>query len=100
MDSRKQIATAFLDLSFQAHAHGPVAKFCSPGCKHHNPYFAAGMDVLADAMEQNGRENPERSKDVKHVMEDNGVVEVHSHVRLKPGDLELSTVHLFRFEGD
>jgi predicted SnoaL-like aldol condensation-catalyzing enzyme len=74
--------------------------FFAPNAKHHNVYFAAGMDTLANAMEANAREFPNKTFEVKHAVAEGDFVAVHSHVVLKPKELEVATVHLFRFDGD
>jgi predicted SnoaL-like aldol condensation-catalyzing enzyme len=50
------------------------------------------------AMEENARENPNKTLDVKRVIAEGDLVAVHSHVRQNPDDLGAAVVHLFRFE--
>ena len=67
-------------------AHEAVQKFCAEGCKHHNPYFAEGIDSLATAMEENARQYPEKIYSVKHIIEEGDLVAVHGRVELQPGE--------------
>ena len=50
------------------------------------------------AMEENTRQNPNKSLEVKRAIAEDEFVVVHSHVRQKTGDLGAAVVHIFRFE--
>jgi predicted SnoaL-like aldol condensation-catalyzing enzyme len=65
---------------------------------HHNPYFAGDKESLMKGMAENAARFPDKTLDVKHVLEDGDLVAVHSHVRMKSGDLGGGVVHIFRFE--
>lgn len=77
-----------------------AARLVTPGARHHNPYFAAGMPALVEAAAAAARSHPERQFDVQRVVADRDHVVVHSHVRHTPGDAGAAVVHIFRFEGD
>jgi predicted SnoaL-like aldol condensation-catalyzing enzyme len=96
---RKQIATDFLRLA-RAGDRAGIERLVTPGARHHNAYFAAGMPALFDAMIAAAKSAPERTSDVKRVLADGDYVVVHSHVRPKPGDAGFAVIHIFRFEGD
>jgi predicted SnoaL-like aldol condensation-catalyzing enzyme len=49
-------------------------------------------------MEENARQNPSKTIEVKRVLADGDFVAVHSHVRLDPNSQGAAVVHLFRFE--
>jgi len=49
-------------------------------------------------MEENARENPDKTLDVKRAIAEGDLVAVHSHVRQRPDDRGAVVVHLFRFE--
>ena len=49
-------------------------------------------------MEENAKQNPDKSLEVKRVIAEGGFVVVHALVRHKPGDLGVALVHIFRFE--
>ena len=96
---RKQIATDFLRLA-RAGDRAALERLVTPGARHHNAHFAAGMPALFDAMMAATKSAPERTSDVKLVLADGDYVVVHSHVRPTPGDSGVAVVHIFRFEGD
>ena len=98
-DDRKALALAFLRLLRTGDRDG-AARLVTPDARHHNAYFAAGMSALIDAAARAARQAPDRSADVRLVVGDGDHVVVHSHVRHRPGDLGVSVVHLFRFDGD
>jgi predicted SnoaL-like aldol condensation-catalyzing enzyme len=49
-------------------------------------------------MEENARDNPNKTLDMKLAIEEGDLVAVHSHVRLKPDRPGGAVVHIFRFE--
>jgi predicted SnoaL-like aldol condensation-catalyzing enzyme len=50
------------------------------------------------AMDENARENPQKTLDVKLAVAEGDLVAVHSHVRQHPGDRGGAVIHIFRFE--
>src|SRR5688500_4786770 len=64
---------------------------------HHTPYFAGDKESLMKGMAENAARFPDKTLDVKHVLEDGDLVAVHSHVRMKSGDAGGGVVHIFRF---
>jgi predicted SnoaL-like aldol condensation-catalyzing enzyme len=98
-EANKKIATDFLQMAARGEAKAAVRSFCSPNCKHHNPYFATGMDTLAQAMEDDGKQHPNKQLIIKQALADGGLVALHSHV-IREMEQSIATVHLFRFEGD
>jgi len=96
---RRIIALEFLRLAREGER--PAAeRLLAPGGRHHNPYFAAGMPALLDAIEAAAKASPDRITDVKHVVAEGDYVVVHSHVRQSPAVPGAAVVHLFRFDGD
>jgi predicted SnoaL-like aldol condensation-catalyzing enzyme len=73
-------------------------KFVGPGFKHHNPFFEGSAETLISAMEENARENLNKTLDVKLAIAEGDLVAVHSHVRQRPDDRGAAVVHLFRFK--
>jgi predicted SnoaL-like aldol condensation-catalyzing enzyme len=71
----------------------------TPDARHHNPYFAAGMPALFDAMVAAAKASAGRAMEVAHALEDGDLVAVHSRVETPTGEA-VAVVHLFRFEGD
>ena len=94
----KDAAVSFLKMASSGDVREAYAKFVGPGFKHHNPFFEGSPETLMVAMEENARDNPNKTFDVKRAIAEGDLMAVHSHVRLKPGDLGSAVVHLFRFE--
>lgn len=97
-NSNKELAVQFLRLISSGKVDEAYDRFVSPTGKHHSPHFAAGFDALKAAMKENYSQFPEKKADIKHVVGDDDMVAVHSHVVLTPGDPGFAIVHLFRFE--
>jgi predicted SnoaL-like aldol condensation-catalyzing enzyme len=95
----KRIATEFLQMAARGEAKEAARKYCTPNCKHHNVYFASGIQVLAQAMDDDSRANPNKALNMKHVLGDGDLIAVHSQVVRETGE-QIAVVHLFRFEGD
>lgn len=91
-------AVQFLKLMSSGKVDEAYSQFVSPTGKHHSPHFAAGFDALKAAMKESHKQFPDKQSDIKHVLGENDMVAIHSHVVLKPGDLGFAIVHLFRFE--
>lgn len=96
---RRAVALDFFKFG-RAGDRAGVERLLTADARHHNPYFAAGMPALLDGMMAAARTAPERTSEVKLVVADGDHVVVHSHVHHRPGDLGVSVVHIFRFEGD
>ena len=96
---RKGTAVDFLRFAREGDRRS-AERLLAPGAKHHNPYFAAGMPALLDAITAAAKQSTERQFDVKRVLADGEFVVVHSHVRQRPSEAGAAVVHLFRFEGD
>jgi predicted SnoaL-like aldol condensation-catalyzing enzyme len=97
-NGNKAAAVSFLQMASKGDVREAYSKFVAPGFKHHNPYYEGSAETLMTAMEENARENPSKALDVKLAIEEGDFVAVHSHVRLKPGELGGAIVHIFRFE--
>jgi len=100
VDSRKKIAVEFLRRAVKGQAKEAARKFFAAGARHHNVYFPAGMDELTAAMDKVGRERPQAQLTVQHVIGEDDLVAVHSHVVHKAGEPGIAVVHLLRFERD
>ena len=94
----KDDAVSFLKMASSGDVHEAYAKFVGSGFRHHNPYFEGSAEALMTAMQENARENPNKTLDVKRVIGEGDLVAVHSHVRQNPDDRGGAVVHLFRFE--
>ena len=91
-------AISFLKMASSGDVREAYSKFVGSGFRHHNPFFEGSAETLMRAMEQNARDNPGKTLEVKLVIEEGDFVAIHSHVRLKPEDRGGAVVHLFRFE--
>lgn len=98
--SPKEAAVSFLQLASSGKVKDAYQMYIGPNFRHHNPYFQGDAATLMAAMEENAVSNPHKAIDIRHTLEEGDLVAVHACVRLKPGDLGIATIHLFRFEGD
>jgi predicted SnoaL-like aldol condensation-catalyzing enzyme len=97
---RDEAAVSFLQLASSGKVQAAYQKYVAASFRHHNPYFPGNAEALSTAMQENADQFPQKAITIKHVLADGDLVAVHAHVRLKPGDLGVATIHLFRFEGD
>ena len=98
--SRKDAATSFLRMAAAGQARRAFEAYADASFRHHNPYFPGDARALAKAMDQNAAQNPDKTIEFMHVLEDGDLVAVHSRVRHSPGSADAAVVHIFRFEGD
>ena len=94
----RDAAISFLKMASSGDVREAYSKFVGPGFRHHNPFFEGSAETLMKAMEENARDNPGKTLDVKRAIAEGDLVAVHSHVRLKPEDRGGAVVHIFRFE--
>jgi len=94
----KDAAVSFLKLAASGNVREAYLKFTGDGFRHHNPYFEGSAEALLAAMEENARQNPSKTLEVKRTIAEGEFVVIHSHVRQKPDDLGAAVVHIFRFE--
>jgi predicted SnoaL-like aldol condensation-catalyzing enzyme len=98
--SHKDKAVSFLQLVASGKVQEAYQNHVGPGFCHHNRYFRGDAESLMIAMEENAVMNPNKSLEVKRVIEENDIVAVYSHVKQKPEDLGGAVVHIFRFQND
>ncbi len=98
--SHKIVAVDFLKLASSGKVKEAYRLYVAANFRHHNPYFQGDAATLMAAMEENAIANPDKAIDIFHTLEEGDLVAVHACVRLKPGDLGVATIHLFRFEGE
>jgi len=94
----KHSAMEFLRLAASVQVREAYRKYASPNFRHHNPYFQGDAQSLMAAMEENAQKNPDKVLEIQRVLQDGDLVAIHSKVKLKPGDLGVAVVHIFRFE--
>jgi predicted SnoaL-like aldol condensation-catalyzing enzyme len=98
--SRKEIAISFLRLASSGKVKEAYRSYVGANFRHHNPYFQGNAATLMAAMEENAAANPNKAVEIKRTLEEGDLVAIHACVKLKPGDLGIATIHIFRFEGD
>jgi predicted SnoaL-like aldol condensation-catalyzing enzyme len=65
--------------------------------KHHNVYYAADFGALKQGMIENHSQFLNKQLKVKNVLADGDLVAVHSSIVMKPVEMGISVVHIFRF---
>lgn len=98
VESNKDMAVSFLKLASSGNVREAYSRFVGNEFRHHNPFFEGSAETLMRGMEENARQNPGKTLDVKHAISEGKFVVVHSHVRPKAGDAGAAVMHIFRFE--
>ncbi len=93
----KKSAVEFLQLVIDGEIDQAYERFVDMTGKHHNMYFPAGFQSLREAMKENHKQMPDKRIIIKHVIGENDVAMVHSHIITEPGTKGLAAVHIFRF---
>jgi predicted SnoaL-like aldol condensation-catalyzing enzyme len=94
--SRKDTAVHFLRQA----ASGKVQQACEHTTDdfiHHNAYFPADKESLMKGMAENAARFPDKTLDMKQVVEDGDLVAVLSADCHSPGAPGAAVVHFFRF---
>ncbi len=100
MSPRKEAAVSFLKLVGGGKVREAYQAYVAPDFRHHNPYFKGDTESLAQGMEANHKEFPNKVLEILRVLEDGQFVAVHLRVRLNPDGPDIALIHIFRFEGD
>jgi predicted SnoaL-like aldol condensation-catalyzing enzyme len=94
VERNEQVVRRFFDAVVRrGDAQGEGRRYVAPGAKHHNPHFAAGMDSLLKAMDDDKREHP-TTLELLHVVAQGSFVVTHS--RVHRADQDIAACHLFR----
>lgn len=96
----KEQAVRFLQMIISGEIDEAYEKYVSPDLRHHNAYFAGDAESLKKGMKENDGMSPNKTLEVKQVMEDGEMVMVFSHIKQNPEDLGGAVVHIFRFSND
>ncbi|TFB22050.1 nuclear transport factor 2 family protein [Filobacillus milosensis] len=96
--SNKERASSFLKLVASGEVKEAFSEYVSKEVIHHNPYFSADANSLMKAMEEDASMNPDKSLEIKHTIEENDMVVVHSHMKQNAEDMGYALVHMFRFD--
>lgn len=94
--NNKEIAEKFLQLVVTGKIDEAYKKFVDMNGKHHNLFFPAGFPALKEAMKENHIQFPNKTLQIKNIIEENNLVTTHSKITL--GEEEISVVHIFRFK--
>lgn len=97
-ETNKDTAVRFLKMAASGQVREAYAKFVDPSFRHHNAFFEGSAKSLMAGMEENARQNPDKSLEVKRAIAEGEFVAVHAHVQHKPGDRGAAVIHIFRFE--
>jgi predicted SnoaL-like aldol condensation-catalyzing enzyme len=75
--SQKEMAASFLKMAGGGDVKAAYEKFIAPDFIHHNQYFKGDRQSLMNAMEEAHKKSPNKSIDVKQVLEDGDFVITH-----------------------
>jgi predicted SnoaL-like aldol condensation-catalyzing enzyme len=98
LDANREAAVDFLMRSAAGGARAAMHHYATDGLVHHNPFFASDGATLAEAMDANARQNPEKVLKVQRTVAEGPFIVVHSKVHHRPDGRPAATVHIFRFE--
>lgn len=98
MQTRKQIATDFLQRCAKGDSRKAFELYVGKDFKHHNAYFEGDAHTLMVAMEESAKTSPNKLFEIQRALEDGELVAVHSHVQQEK--LDMAVMHIFRFVGD
>jgi predicted SnoaL-like aldol condensation-catalyzing enzyme len=98
--TKQEIAVEFLKMAAGKNVRVAYEKYVASHFRHHNQHFKGDAQSLMFGMEVNSIRNPDKKLEIKKVLADGDSVAIFSHVKLKPSDLGVALVHIFRFEGN
>lgn len=98
--TKKEIAQNFLNLAASGHSHEAFRLHVHKDFKHHNAYFKGDAETLMLAMEESARKNPNKIFKIHHILEEENLVAVHSHLKQTPVDIGFAVVHILKFKED
>ncbi|WP_100616270.1 nuclear transport factor 2 family protein [Confluentibacter citreus] len=96
--TKKEIATSFLKLAGSGKVQEAYDQFVAIDFIHHNQYFKGDRASLKAAMEDAHETEPNTFIDIKNCYQDGDTVITHSHVGKEA--MDITVVHIFRFEND
>ena len=98
--SYRDRATSFLQMCSEGAVRPAFDRYVAPGFVHHNAWFPGDRESLLQAMERSAASEPNKSFEVKQVIDGGDRVAVLSHLKRANGDAEYAVVHIARFDGD
>ena len=94
-----EIATTFLRMCAAGDVREAYARFVADAFVHHNAWFPGDRASLLQAMEESAAAEPNKSFEVRQVIDGGGRVAVLSHLRRANTGNEYAVVHIARIEG-
>ena len=91
------IATEFLQLCARGDVREAYDRYVSADFVHHNAWFPGDRESLLQAMEDSAAAEPNKSFEVKQVIDGGDRVAVLSHLKRANVDSEYAVVHIARF---
>ena len=96
MTSRADIATSFLRMCARGEVRDAYDRYVSQDFVHHNAWFAGDRESLLRAMEESAAKEPNKSFEVRQVIDGGDKVAVLSHLKRADANLEYAVVHIAR----
>ena len=101
MSSHKEAAKSFLRMAGTGKVQEAYDQYVAPSFIHHNQSFKGDRQSLLTAMQQASTATPNKSVEIRRVVEEGDTVITHSLVsRQDPQAPDIAVVHIFRFEDD
>jgi predicted SnoaL-like aldol condensation-catalyzing enzyme len=91
------IAIAFLRMCARGEVREAYERHVAPDFVHHNAWFPSDRESLLRAMEESAATEPNKTFEVKQVIDGGDRVAVLSHLQRAGVDLEYAVVHIARF---
>ena len=96
MTSHADIATSFLRMCARGEVRDAYDRYVSQDFVHHNAWFAGDRESLMRAMEESAAKEPNKSFEVRQVIDGGDKVAVLSHLKRADANLEYAVVHIAR----
>ena len=96
MTSHADIATSFLRMCARGEVRDAYDRYVSQDFVHHNAWFAGDRESLLRAMEESAAKEPNKSFEVRQVIDGGDKVAVLSHLKRADANLEYAVVHIAR----
>ena len=96
MTSHADIATSFLRMCARGEVRIAYDRYVSQDFVHHNAWFAGDRESLLRAMEESAAKEPNKSFEVRQVIDGGDKVAVLSHLKRADANLEYAVVHIAR----
>jgi predicted SnoaL-like aldol condensation-catalyzing enzyme len=90
------IATSFLQMCARGDVREAYARHVADEFVHHNAWFPGDRESLLRAMEESAAAEPNKSFEVKQVIDGGDRIAVLSHLVRAGADMQYSVVHIVR----